>query len=143
QQVSLPCSSPRRWQQSWFLGASRSQLFRRAHSTGKLATSGTTVRPVSRPGFSLSWLSDQRSEEHTSELQSRFDIVCRLLREKKKNRGRRSHQRREQAQIPAGGADAPDEAGEGPTAARREPARRRRPRRVCTPSRRPPHRNLN
>src|SRR5207249_12266640 len=26
-----------------------------------------------------------RSEEHTSELQSRFDIVCRLLLEKKKN----------------------------------------------------------
>src|SRR5699024_12292446 len=25
-----------------------------------------------------------RSEEHTSELQSRFDLVCRLLREKKK-----------------------------------------------------------
>src|SRR5438067_3988140 len=28
----------------------------------------------------------QRSEEHTSELQSRFDLVCRLLLEKKKNR---------------------------------------------------------
>src|SRR5699024_11942864 len=27
-----------------------------------------------------------RSEEHTSELQSRFDIVCRLLLEKKKQR---------------------------------------------------------
>src|SRR5699024_11761062 len=27
---------------------------------------------------------DARSEEHTSELQSRFDIVCRLLLEKKK-----------------------------------------------------------
>src|SRR5699024_12042319 len=27
-----------------------------------------------------------RSEEHTSELQSRFDLVCRLLLEKKKNR---------------------------------------------------------
>src|SRR5699024_11950894 len=27
---------------------------------------------------------DQRSEEHTSELQSRFDLVCRLLLEKKK-----------------------------------------------------------
>src|SRR5450830_1737385 len=26
-----------------------------------------------------------RSEEHTSELQSRFDVVCRLLLEKKKN----------------------------------------------------------
>src|SRR5438067_5681038 len=28
---------------------------------------------------------DRRSEEHTSELQSRFDLVCRLLLEKKKN----------------------------------------------------------
>src|SRR5699024_11699043 len=29
--------------------------------------------------------SDSRSEEHTSELQSRFDLVCRLLLEKKKH----------------------------------------------------------
>src|SRR5699024_11931846 len=29
---------------------------------------------------------DVRSEEHTSELQSRFDVVCRLLLEKKKPR---------------------------------------------------------
>src|SRR5699024_11229399 len=29
---------------------------------------------------------DRRSEEHTSELQSRFDLVCRLLLEKKKSR---------------------------------------------------------
>src|SRR5438067_4624294 len=28
-----------------------------------------------------------RSEEHTSELQSRFDLVCRLLLEKKKSAG--------------------------------------------------------
>src|SRR5437868_13058666 len=28
-----------------------------------------------------------RSEEHTSELQSRFDLVCRLLLEKKKPKG--------------------------------------------------------
>src|SRR5438067_8832992 len=28
----------------------------------------------------------RRSEEHTSELQSRFDLVCRLLLEKKKKR---------------------------------------------------------
>src|SRR5207249_10906244 len=28
--------------------------------------------------------SENRSEEHTSELQSRFDLVCRLLLEKKK-----------------------------------------------------------
>src|SRR2546428_10082350 len=32
-----------------------------------------------------------RSEEHTSELQSRSDLVCRLLLEKKKNRPRRMY----------------------------------------------------
>src|SRR2546422_7099344 len=31
--------------------------------------------------------SDNRSEEHTSELQSRLHLVCRLLLEKKKNNG--------------------------------------------------------
>src|SRR5207247_11118538 len=31
-------------------------------------------------------LSSSRSEEHTSELQSRVDLVCRLLLEKKKNK---------------------------------------------------------
>src|SRR5437868_10858236 len=35
-----------------------------------------------RPGSG----SAQRSEEHTSELQSRFDLVCRLLLEKKKKK---------------------------------------------------------
>src|SRR5699024_11989834 len=33
---------------------------------------------------SLAPVATARSEEHTSELQSRFDIVCRLLLEKKK-----------------------------------------------------------
>src|SRR5699024_11861172 len=37
----------------------------------------------------LSLKIDVRSEEHTSELQSRFDLVCRLLLEKKKNVERR------------------------------------------------------
>src|SRR5699024_11690355 len=32
------------------------------------------------------WRYDLRSEEHTSELQSRFDLVCRLLLEKKKTK---------------------------------------------------------
>src|SRR5699024_12325656 len=31
-------------------------------------------------------LRQQRSEEHTSELQSRFDLVCRLMLEKKKKK---------------------------------------------------------
>src|SRR6266704_5186827 len=33
------------------------------------------------------WPACWRSEEHTSELQSRFDLVCRLLLEKKNNKG--------------------------------------------------------
>src|SRR5206468_12908924 len=35
--------------------------------------------------------SRSRSEEHTSELQSRSDLVCRLLLEKKKTRPREPH----------------------------------------------------
>src|SRR5689334_24124195 len=35
------------------------------------------------------WAEDQRSEEHTSELQSQFHLVCRLLLEKKNNDQRR------------------------------------------------------
>src|SRR5207249_447002 len=34
-------------------------------------------------GVGKNWLEAHRSEEHTSELQSRFDLVCRLLLEKK------------------------------------------------------------
>src|SRR5438067_3018511 len=37
------------------------------------------------------WL--KRSEEHTSELQSRFDLVCRLLLEKKKKQHNRTSER--------------------------------------------------
>src|SRR3982751_6385985 len=35
------------------------------------------------PSSACDWSSDVRSEEHTSELQSRSDLVCRLLLEKK------------------------------------------------------------
>src|SRR5699024_11987616 len=37
----------------------------------------------------------RRSEEHTSELQSRFDLVCRLLLEKKNPCENARHQRRD------------------------------------------------
>src|SRR5699024_11829581 len=40
--------------------------------------SGNTIVGYAPQGYRM------RSEEHTSELQSRFDIVCRLLLEKKK-----------------------------------------------------------
>src|SRR5437868_12517610 len=43
---------------------------------------GVLPRPVPRPVDRAA--TRGRSEEHTSELQSRFDLVCRLLLEKKK-----------------------------------------------------------
>src|SRR5438067_6112082 len=39
-----------------------------------------------RPPLGCFPLTQNRSEEHTSELQSRFDLVCRLLLEKKKKK---------------------------------------------------------
>src|SRR5207249_9956599 len=46
---------------------------------------GAGVTAFEHAQFYANALSDpRRSEEHTSELQSRFDLVCRLLLEKKK-----------------------------------------------------------
>src|SRR2546422_10221692 len=45
----------------------------------------TKLRESSRAGHGRSWT--ERSEEHTSELQSRLHLVCRLLLEKKKTSG--------------------------------------------------------
>src|SRR5438105_9290427 len=51
-----------------------------------------------------------RSEEHTSELQSRVDLVCRLLLEKKKRKENRSDdpQREFKHALGQGVRDAPD-----------------------------------
>src|SRR5699024_11974460 len=46
------------------------------------------VRVLTSTHCSPSTIRGSRSEEHTSELQSRFDLVCRLLLEKKKRRGK-------------------------------------------------------
>src|SRR2546428_6389630 len=47
-------------------------------------------RPVATVERTVKGLLFDRSEEHTSELQSRSDLVCRLLLEKKKNTFTRS-----------------------------------------------------
>src|SRR5438105_8897452 len=44
----------------------------------------------------------QRSEEHTSELQSRVDLVCRLLLEKKKKNKINKHKERQQTSCEKG-----------------------------------------
>src|SRR2546430_7392171 len=43
----------------------------------------------------------QRSEEHTSELQSQSNLVCRLLLEKKKNKDTHTHHRPSNNRRPA------------------------------------------
>src|SRR5699024_11640688 len=56
---------------------------------GELQTIGATTLEEYRKHIEKdAALERRRSEEHTSELQSRFDLVCRLLLEKKKKRDR-------------------------------------------------------
>src|SRR5690606_41936723 len=69
------------------IGSSRS--WRPATSRPPTSTTSRTARwapsgPASRPP-TCSCRRATRSEEHTSELQSRENLVCRLLLEKKKN----------------------------------------------------------
>src|SRR5216683_616596 len=56
----------------------------------------STTRPIERPSSAntrIGWAPEvwTRSEEHTSELQSRSDLVCRLLLEKKKKNLQQQH----------------------------------------------------
>src|SRR2546430_8829405 len=52
-----------------------------SHGSCTSSTAASEIR-VTR-----SWAVDKRSEEHTSELQSQSNLVCRLLLEKKKTDG--------------------------------------------------------
>src|SRR5258707_11177208 len=62
------------------------RVWRHAHLAG-----GLLPLPV-RPEISLVQRQTRRSEEHTSELQSRQYLVCRLLLEKKKQERRKHKQ---------------------------------------------------
>src|SRR2546422_6869107 len=68
-------------------------------ATRQLAELGARVIKIERPGGgdaargydrTVKGLSSHRSEEHTSELQSRLHLVCRLLLEKKKKKHSKS-----------------------------------------------------
>src|SRR3712207_6946570 len=63
--------------------AYREQL-RRAVGWLRGATGGRLPSPLAAIPLSLALIAGVRSEEHTSELQSRQYLVCRLLLEKKK-----------------------------------------------------------
>src|SRR5207249_9733411 len=68
--ISRSCSCSRNWSPA---------RHRRRRADGASALRCAPSRPL-------------RSEEHTSELQSRFDLVCRLLLEKKNKDGHNFHQ---------------------------------------------------
>src|ERR1022692_3346241 len=71
-------------------------LFRSGHERVRISTPAATWSgaPGRSAGRSSIW--HARSEEHTSELQSPCNLVCRLLLEKKKkNRGHQTHCRQE------------------------------------------------
>src|SRR2546430_12594874 len=57
-------------------------LFRSERASADHDDRGREGRPQHHRGGVVQWL---RSEEHTSELQSQSNLVCRLLLEKKKN----------------------------------------------------------
>src|SRR5438874_9371117 len=61
---------------------------------------GTVVISYRTPRLTISrGFTRQRSEEHTSELQSRRDLVCRLLLEKKKIINHKEHKLKRRTRI--------------------------------------------
>src|SRR2546430_13661224 len=70
-------------------------LFRsQFHSAGALLPASfqdISRAPKTHPLHSYHWSNEIRSEEHTSELQSQSNLVCRLLLEKKKKNNMNSY----------------------------------------------------
>src|SRR5437899_8915147 len=66
-----------------FRSARRGRIARAGHGDGRGVAGG---RRIGRAAYSVTG-SGARSEEHTSELQSLRQLVCRLLLEKKKRNG--------------------------------------------------------
>src|SRR5207249_7865246 len=60
-------------------------LVRNGEAPGGIGEPGTAVTAPALANAIFA-ATGKRSEEHTSELQSRFDLVCRLLLEKKKKK---------------------------------------------------------
>src|SRR2546422_4582847 len=65
------------------LSEKRSRVMPRVSDVSRCSRAGARTEPDLR----LIFFHEPRSEEHTSELQSRLHLVCRLLLEKKKKNG--------------------------------------------------------
>src|SRR5437773_4239028 len=75
-------------------------LFRSRNPLGVIFNSLGSLKRLLRPQGDAKMLldivgeeADRRSEEHTSELQSHHDLVCRLLLEKKKKKQKKNKKR--------------------------------------------------
>src|SRR5947209_14131224 len=66
-------------------GARSARSARRRRTRARTRRRELRTRREPTPGATLRGVHARRSEEHTSELQSRQYLVCRLLLEKKKN----------------------------------------------------------
>src|SRR5688572_30989147 len=77
--VGAPPPARRTWLQGSRLAALRSRRSRRRDRSSPAPAPGAAPPPERKP---WRW----RSEEHTSELQSQSNLVCRLLLEKKKKK---------------------------------------------------------
>src|SRR2546430_12955478 len=66
-------------------GAVEHQRCRRVMESDQRRLAGQLVQRERLRGLPLDDRTERRSEEHTSELQSQSNLVCRLLLEKKKN----------------------------------------------------------
>src|SRR5690349_24136107 len=75
--------------------ATRTSTPRRRSSLARRSTAGSASASA-KSASTARRSSGHRSEEHTSEVQSRRELVCRLLREKKKYRVRRIFRPRSQ-----------------------------------------------
>src|SRR2546429_4498911 len=90
---SVPTASasgpPGNWVRSWRTVATRLSidvLVFHASPRNWVASASAWIAGVFDPNGLTCPLLSSRSEEHTSELQSRLHLVCRLLLEKKKNK---------------------------------------------------------
>src|SRR2546421_9612432 len=83
-QIENPILQLKREHPSWGAPKIREKI-RRRHSEIHLPAISTVHAVLDRHGL----VTRGRSEEHTSELQSRSDLVCRLLLEKKKKKSKR------------------------------------------------------
>src|SRR6266550_8302589 len=71
-------------------------LFRSAHVPGARRSPGSRCGYERRGSRSAPARRARRSEEHTSELQSRLHLVCRLLLEKKKKKNKKKKKKKKE-----------------------------------------------